>query len=149
MKRFPDLPPLWMLAFMGVAWGLARLIPVIHAASGVLQGAGIVLAGAGIALIGWSAFWFWRKKTTIEPHHTPGTLIIEGPYRLSRNPIYLGMVAILTGQVLWLGAVSPVILPPLLLLILTIRFAKPEEAALIATFGDEGQAYLSATRRWL
>lgn len=109
----------------------------------------MLIAVSGLVLIGWSAFWFWRKKTTIEPHHQPGTLIIEGPYRLSRNPIYLGMVAILVGQVIWLGALLPVLLPPALLWILTERFAKREETALIAAFGDEAHTYLAATRRWL
>ncbi len=149
MKGFPDLPPLWLLAFMALAWLLARFVPLVGVQSTLLQLAGMALSAAGFALIGWSALWFWRKKTTIEPHHAPGTLIVEGPYRIGRNPIYLGMIAILTGQVLWLGALSPVILPPILLLILTARFAKPEEAGLIAAFGQEGRDYLSRTRRWI
>lgn len=149
MKGFPDLPPLWMLAFMGVAWALARFAPIGVVPSGALQVAGTGVAVAGLGLIFWSAWWFWRKKTTIEPHHAPGTLIVEGPYRLSRNPIYLGMVGILTGQVIWFGALSGVVLPLLLLWVLTARFAKPEEAALLEAFGEEGRAYLVATRRWL
>ncbi|GAB5445713.1 methyltransferase family protein [Gymnodinialimonas sp.] len=149
MKGFPDLPPLWLLAFMGLAWAMARLVPILTVRAGALQTIGTLVAIAGVGLIFWSAWWFWRKKTTIEPHHTPGTLIIEGPYRLSRNPIYLGMIVILTGQVLWLGALSPALLPPLFLLVLTTRFAKPEEAALLAAFGEEGRAYLAATRRWV
>lgn len=149
MKGFPDLPPLWLLAFMAVAWAMARLVPISVVTSNAVQVAGMGVAVAGLGLIFWSAWWFWRKKTTIEPHHSPGTLIVEGPYRLGRNPIYLGMVGILTGQVIWLGALSPVVLPPLLLWVLTARFAKPEEAALVAVFGEEGRAYLAATRRWL
>lgn len=149
MKGFPDLPPLWLLAFMGLAWAMARFVPLLQVQSGALQAVGIGVATAGFALIVWSAFWFWRKKTTIEPHHAPETLIVEGPYRLSRNPIYLGMLVILTGQVIWQGALSAVILPPILLVILTKRFAKPEESALITAFADEGRAYLAATRRWL
>lgn len=149
MKGFPDLPPLWLLAFMAIAWAMARYVPVITLAAGPVQMLGSLIAIAGVAIIGWSAFWFWRKRTTIEPHHTPRTLIIEGPYRLSRNPIYLAMVMILTGQVIWLGALSPVILPLVLLLILTSRFARPEEAALKAAFGEEAHRYLAATRRWI
>jgi protein-S-isoprenylcysteine O-methyltransferase Ste14 len=52
-------------------------------------------------------WWFWRKKTTIEPHHTPTALIVEGPYRLSRNPIYLALLALLAGYVLRLGSLGP------------------------------------------
>lgn len=114
-----------------------------------VQPIGIGVAVLGLCVIGWSAHWFWRKKTTIEPHHTPGTLIVEGPYRLSRNPIYLGMVLILAGQVIWQGALLPLILPPILLMVLTKRFAEPEEASLLDAFGEEGRAYLMATRRWI
>ncbi len=149
MKGFPDLPPLWLLAFMALAWAVARFVPGAAVVSVAFQGAGMALAIGGVALIAWSGFWFWRKKTTIEPHHAPGTLIVEGPYRLSRNPIYLGMVLILTGQVLWLGALPSLVLPPIFLIVLTHRFAKPEEAALIAAFGAEAHRYLAATRRWI
>lgn len=134
---------------MAAAWVMARVLPIVSFGSGPLRSLGAVVAVAGFALIAWSAFWFWRKRTTIEPHHAPGTLIVEGPYRLGRNPIYLGMVAILTGQVIWLGALSPVALPLLLLWVLTERFAKPEERAMLAAFGAEARAYLAATRRWL
>ena len=99
--------------------------------------------------IGWSAWWFWRKKTTIEPHHTPTALIVEGPYRLSRNPIYLALLVLLVGYVLRLGSLSPVLLPLLFFWVLTRRFIEPEEEALRRAFGDEAEAYLARTRRWL
>ncbi len=149
MKGFPDLPPLWLAAFMVAAWAMARYVPLLSVPSGGLRGIGIFVAVTGCALVAWSAWWFWRKGTTIEPHHTPGTLIVEGPYRLSRNPIYLGLLLILSGQVIWLGALAPVVLLPVYFMILTTRFAKPEEENLVRTFGAEGQAYLAATRRWI
>ncbi|MEX3014981.1 isoprenylcysteine carboxylmethyltransferase family protein [Gymnodinialimonas hymeniacidonis] len=149
MKGFPDLPPLWLLLFMGLAWLLARFLPLVSGVDPLMQRLGVLLACVGVLFVFWAALWFWKKKTTIEPHHTPGTLIVEGPYRLSRNPIYLGMVLILSGQVLWLGALSPAFLIPLILAVLTVRFAVPEERALLEAFGEEGQAYLKATRRWL
>ncbi|MEJ6395206.1 isoprenylcysteine carboxylmethyltransferase family protein [Gymnodinialimonas sp. 2305UL16-5] len=149
MKGFPDLPPLWLLAFMALAWLLARFLPLASVESSALRLAGIVLACAAIALIGWSAWWFWRKRTTIEPHHVPGTLIVEGPYRISRNPIYLAFIGILAAQVIWLGAVSAIVTLPALVWVLTERFAKPEERALIQAFGAEADAYLSATGRWV
>ncbi len=149
MKGFPDLPPLWLLLFMALAWGLARFAPLAETVDPLLQRFGMMMAGLGVAFIFWAAAWFWKKKTTIEPHHAPGTLIVEGPYRLSRNPIYLGMLLILFGQIMWLSALTPAILLPFFYTILTIRFAIPEEIALADTFGDEGVAYLEATRRWI
>ncbi|KPQ13581.1 MAG: putative protein-S-isoprenylcysteine methyltransferase [Rhodobacteraceae bacterium HLUCCO18] len=149
LKGFPDLPPVWLAGFMVVAWVLDRGLPLVEAFGPLYRVLGIVLMLAALGLIGWSAWWFWRKKTTIEPHHTPSALIVEGPYRLSRNPIYLGLLALLTGYVLWLGSLAPVILPFAFYRVLTRRFIEPEEAGLRRLFGAEAHAYLERTRRWL
>ena len=149
MKGFPDLPPIWLAGFCVLAWALARFLPILYLGGPGLQAIGAALSLLGLGLIFWSGLWFARKKTTIEPHHAPSVLIIEGPYRLSRNPIYLGMVAILAGVVLWQGAVSGVILPGVFVSVLTLRFIEPEEAGLRSAFGAEAEAYLTRTRRWL
>ena len=149
MKGFPDLPPIWLAGFCVIAWLLASELPLVMAFGPLFWGAGLILILAGLAVIVWSALWFQRKKTTIEPHHVPKALIVEGPFALSRNPIYLGMVAILTGYVLWLGALSTVLLPGLFISVLTVRFIKPEEERLIEAFGLEARRYIQATRRWL
>lgn len=149
MKGFPDLPPIWLAGFCALAWFLARYLPLVTAFGPVFQGLGALLIGAGLVAIAWSALWFWRKKTTIEPHHDPSVLIVEGPYRFSRNPIYLGLLVILTGYVLWLGALSPVPLPVLFFAVLTRRFVEPEEDRLRQAFGAEAQRYLNGTRRWM
>ena len=149
MKHFPDLPPVWLVLGIAVAWVLARYIPLVRVVGPVGQGVGVLLVVAGILLILWAALWFWRKKTTIEPHDTPTVLIVEGPYRISRNPIYLGMLAVLVGVVLWLGAISALPVPFAFAAVLTRRFILPEEAALRRSFGAQANAYLAATRRWV
>lgn len=149
LKGFPDWPPIWFAGFCAAAWLLARELPLTVAFGPVFWGLGLLLAGAGLGLIGWSALWFWKKRTPIEPHHDPKALIVEGPYRISRNPIYLGLLAMLTGYVLWLGVLSPVLLPWLFLWVLERRFVAPEEERLIAAFGLEARRYLQQTRRWL
>jgi protein-S-isoprenylcysteine O-methyltransferase Ste14 len=107
LKGFPDLPPVWLLGFMAAAWAIDRGLPLVEAFGPVYRVAGGLLMLAALGLIAWSALWFWRKKTTIEPHHTPTALIVEGPYRLSRNPIYLALLALLAGYVLRLGSLAP------------------------------------------
>lgn len=149
LKGFPDLPPLWLFGFMVAAWTLDRGLPLVEAFGPLYRWTGGAIMLGALGLIGWSAFWFWRKKTTIEPHHTPTTLIVEGPYRLSRNPIYLGLLLLLVGYVLRLGALSPVLLPILFFWVLTRRFIEPEEEGLRRLFGAEAEKYLSRTRRWL
>ncbi|TDT77328.1 protein-S-isoprenylcysteine O-methyltransferase Ste14 [Litoreibacter halocynthiae] len=148
MKNFPDLPPIWLLLFMGVNWVAARFLPwrVDAPLLEVVSWGGIAI---GLVLIAWSAVWFWLRKTTIEPHHTPQNLIVEGPYQLSRNPIYVGMAIILAAAVVGRGQVLCLILIPLFVMIINKRFIVPEEASLRAVFGAEAETYMQATRRWL
>jgi len=149
MKGFPDLPPIWFAGFCIAAWFLAWQLPLVMAFGPVFRLTGLALIAAGLGVIAWSALWFFKKKTTIEPHHDPSVLITEGPFRFSRNPIYLAMVAMLTGFVLWLGALSAVLLPGLFISVLSIRFILPEEARLVEAFGPEAKRYMQVTRRWL
>jgi len=149
LKGFPDLPPIWLTLFLAMAWLLATYLPLVTAFGPGLQALGWLLIAAACVLVAWAGFWFWRKRTTIEPHHVPDTLIVEGPYKLSRNPIYLAMLAILIGYIATTGALSPVLLPLLFVRVFEKRFVEPEEAALRDAFGAEAERYLSRTRRWV
>lgn len=149
MKGFPDLPPLWLAGFCILAWFMARELPIAFFGGPQLQMIGGVLSLMGLVIIAWAALSFRQARTTIEPHDDPTALITSGPFRLSRNPIYLAMVAILAGLVLWYGAVSAVILPGLFAAVLSLRFILPEEDRLRARFGPEAEAFFARTRRWL
>jgi protein-S-isoprenylcysteine O-methyltransferase Ste14 len=148
LRGFPDLPPIWLGGFLAAAWALDRGLPLVQAFGPLLRAAGVVLMLGAAGLILWSALWFWRKRTTIEPHHPPTALIVEGPYRLSRNPIYLALLGILTGYVMVLGTLGPALLPVAFAHVLTRRFIAPEEKTLRRIFGAEAEAYLARTRRW-
>ena len=149
MKNFPDLPPVWTLATMVFSWVLAQLLPLLAINSVGLQWLGLLWIGLALLLILWSALWFRRKKTTIEPHHTPTALIVEGPYRLSRNPIYLAMVVASLGFALWCGALSSFLPVAALAFLLQHKFVLPEEAGLIREFGAEAEEYIAKTKRWV
>lgn len=109
----------------------------------------MVLLLAALGIIAWAAFWFFRKKTPIEPHHTPKTLIVEGPFRLTRNPIYLALVLLTLASAIGHGSVFGLVAAAALWWVLDRRFAAPEEALLLATFGAEAQEYLARSKRWL
>lgn len=144
MRGFPDLPPVWFAGAAAGSWLLARFLPIWR----FPEGFGQVFILLGLVLIGWAVFWFRRKKTPIEPGHVPRALIIEGPYRINRNPIYTGLGLVLAGFAIGLGAVSA-LLPALVFpWIVTRRFVLSEEAALRAAFGAEAEVYLARTRRW-
>lgn len=149
MKGFPDLPPIWWAGSIAIIYLAQWALPGWHIDEGWRDLPSRIVFYAALAIIGWSAVWFWRKKTPIEPHHTPKTLIVEGPYRLSRNPIYLALVMLTVSSAIGKGSIIGLLCAAVLWMILDRRFAAREEALLVDTFGEEAEAYLSQTRRWL
>lgn len=125
------------------------ILPEIHFQFGFLNILSWLFFVGAIGLIVWSALWFFMKRTPIEPHHTPKTLIVEGPYRLSRNPIYLGLVIITLGSALGHGSIFGIASAALLWRILDARFVATEEAVLGETFGEEATKFFDQTRRWI
>ena len=147
MRGFPDLPPIWTAAFAVAAIGLSNIMPILRIPR--IEPLVWFLVCAGFGLIVWSAYFFLRKKTPIEPHHTPTSLIVEGPYRFTRNPIYLGFFLGLLGVALWSGGLSGLLVVLIFPVIITHRFIKGEEAALRAQFAEDADLYFSKTSRWL
>jgi protein-S-isoprenylcysteine O-methyltransferase Ste14 len=92
---------------------------------------------------------FRRADTTIKPFQESSALITSGPFRLSRNPMYVSMTSVLLGVALLLGSLSPFLVLPLLMVLIQRRFIVPEESMLAATFGDAYAAYVRGVRRWL
>ncbi|MEO8530085.1 MAG: isoprenylcysteine carboxylmethyltransferase family protein [Deltaproteobacteria bacterium] len=146
LKGFPDLPPIWAFGALIASWGLARILPLMHLRSSLWVG--LVFVVLGLALIVWAAWFFFEKATPIMPREEPKHLLIEGPFRINRNPIYSGMLLILVGCAIWFGAFSawlPVLAFPF---VITARFIVGEEAGLRAAFPGEAEAYLRESRRW-
>ena len=92
MRGFPDLPPIWWLGSIAAIYLFKFLAPGLHPDIWWLDALSWLVLFAAACIIGWSAWYFFANRTPIEPHHTPKSLIISGPYRVSRNPIYLALV---------------------------------------------------------
>ena len=147
-RDFPDLPPVWMLGHGALAWVLAETVPLMRFGGSAPRAIGAVVALSGVALAVWAALWFARRRTTIEPREEPTALIVEGPFRLNRNPIYTGMTLVLAGWALWLGALSSVLAILPFPLLIDRRFVRGEEEALRHAFGARADAYITGSRRW-
>ncbi len=148
MKNFPDLPPIWTILAVLITIALDRFFPDFSVDFQYRWFATVIMALGG-GLIIWSALWFFRKKTTIEPHHMATTLLVEGPYKVSRNPIYLGMVVISFGVMVYVGNLLGLIPTICLGIILHKRFVIPEENGLLQVFGIEAETYINKTKRWV
>ena len=149
MKGFPDLPPIWWASSIAGIYLGRWLFPGLHYESGFLEGLSVAVLIGALAIIAWSAVWFWKKRTPIEPYHTPKSLIVEGPYRLSRNPIYLALVMLTLASAFGNGSIIGIVLAVILWRIFDRRFAAVEEAMLVETFGDGARDYIARSRRWI
>jgi len=144
--RHLDWPPVWLGAFMVLAW----LLGAIWAPLGEWPArAGYLVIAAGVALMLWAAVGFRRARTTIVPREAPSALVEGGPYRFSRNPIYLADLVILAGWALATGQPAGLVLLWPLAAVLERRFILPEEAMLDRHLGAPYRAYRLRVGRWL
>ena len=144
LLRHIDLPPVWFAVFAVAIEGWSRAVSILPA-PGWLEVVGWAVMAAGLALAGWAAFFFLTLRTPIEPRHTPRVLITAGPYRISRNPIYRGLILCLTGFALMRPELTGLLLVPAYGWLLVRRFALPEQAVLADRFGPEFEAWRRRT----
>jgi protein-S-isoprenylcysteine O-methyltransferase Ste14 len=143
-------PPIaWALAFVA---GLAvdRLYPLRWIpATWPNVWLGVMVFGAGFALAIWAIVTFRRAGTRVESTEPTMAIVTQGPYRFTRNPIYLGMFLGQTG--LAIGFDNPWILAMLIPFYLVLRYGvvAREEAYLERKFGYVYSDYESRVRRWL
>ncbi|MEM7058385.1 MAG: isoprenylcysteine carboxylmethyltransferase family protein [Pseudomonadota bacterium] len=144
--RWINLPPVWLFAFMGLAWWIAQFYAPLG--DGLLW-VGRALIGASLLLIIWAALAFHRARTTIIPHLEPNALVETGPYRYSRNPIYVADLAILAGWCISLGNPFALgLLFPFYAVLLGF-FIRPEEERLKTHLGQHYVDYCARVRRWI
>ena len=144
-------PPLVALGCGALMWFASSLVasfamPDVIRVSVALT---LVLVGIGLDLTGLIAFL--RAKTTINPLKpaVTATLVTTGLYRVTRNPMYLGMLLVLFGWAVFLSNLAALLIAPLFALYITRFQIIPEERVLAEKFGAAFMAYQSQVRRWL
>lgn len=142
----------WMPPRFFLLYGLAGV--ALHFALGGPRlvrlpwlGAAVFTAGLGGML--WAVRCFADAGTTIKPFERTHVLVASGPYRWSRNPMYLGMVGMLVGAALALGTPGPWLAAAALAATLQLGFIRHEERALAASLGEPYARYRAEVRRWL
>ena len=111
--------------------------------------AGALLFAAGVAVAVGGQVLFRKAHTTTVPGRTSSRLITSGPYRFSRNPMYVGLVLAYLGEAGMLQQVWPVILLPFVVAYLNWIVIPVEEARLRDAFGTVYDRYRASVRRWL
>ena len=112
-------------------------------------GGGIIMVLAGFSLMMWSWGLFKKRDVAICPKAKTTSMITDGPYRFTRNPMYLGMVLILAGLALCMGTLPFYLSATTFFLIINFVFCPYEESKLLKSFRTDYMQYLSRVRRWI
>lgn len=135
---------LWLEAAVYRVW----LVEDVRTPTELLAlGGALVVIGVALAL--WGAAAFRRAHTTILPYQRASSLVVAGPYRFTRNPMYTGMVLAHIGGSLALNAGWPLLLLPVALVLLWVLVIRGEERLMRETFGAAYDDYCRRVRRWL
>ncbi len=132
-----------MLAIVGVAHQLVADLPM------QARWAGLVPLVAGLAIATWAIVHQFRRGMNPEIHKPTPSLIVDGPYAVSRNPIYLGFVAASVGLAWFMGWWLIVVGAPAMVWGLRRFIIDVEERALASQFQDAYEQYRQRVRRWL
>jgi protein-S-isoprenylcysteine O-methyltransferase Ste14 len=147
------IPPPLVAATLagGMVAAALWLPPVLPLPHGVRLGGALALAGVGACFDVAGLLAFNKAKTTVNPLRPDRAtqVVSTGVYRITRNPMYLGMVLILLGLALYLASPWAVLGPLGFVAFITRYQIQPEERVLTAHFGAPYTAYCAQVRRWL
>jgi protein-S-isoprenylcysteine O-methyltransferase Ste14 len=148
--RYPP-PLLFVLSFavgslLHHAWPLPLVAPAARGTTGIV-GWFLVAVGTTLALSG--VLTFRRVGTALRPDRPAARLVTHGPFRISRNPMYLGLSVVYAGVILLMNSWWLVLFLPLVLALLHVTVIRREETYLAATFGSQYRDYCRRVRRWL
>jgi len=148
MLKIP--PPVWALVYVLFAVAISWWLDWPKMPGFPLPPLGIALVTVPWILPVWAIIMFRRADTEINPTSpTNRELITLGPYRFTRNPMYLGLVIVTLGIAVWVGA-WPMFLAPIAIFVTANRVHIPyEEAKMRRQFGATYDGYVGRVRRWV
>jgi protein-S-isoprenylcysteine O-methyltransferase Ste14 len=149
MRLIDVKPPQLAWLLLAVGGGVHFLLPPRHRDAIACPLCGGVLIAAGFLLMIWAWRLFQQQHTPIRPTDRAVTLVTAGPFRLSRNPMYLGITLMLLGISLVAGSPALLIAPIGFLVLMSAVFIPFEENRLREAFGETYERYIRDVRRWL
>ncbi len=140
-----------MLLAAALMWELHRRLPLAQWIAAPWNRLGVLPGALGIAIDAAALMSFRRARTSINPMvpSKATRLVTDGVFRMSRNPMYLGLLLLLIGWALWLGSASVWLVPPAFAGVITFAQIRPEERALGQLFGAQYLAYRRGVARWI
>ena len=143
------LPPLLYAVPLLLLWLVDRAQPLTIPGRPAITWAGWLLVAAGVGISGWGVLTLRRHHTTVVPHHAVSTIVTTGPYRFSRNPMYVGMTVVYVAVSLLMGSWWPLFAVPLIVVAVNRLVIAREETYLRRRFGAAYEDFCRRVRRWL
>jgi protein-S-isoprenylcysteine O-methyltransferase Ste14 len=142
-------PPLIFAAGLVTGFLIQRVFPIPLLPGAPAPAMGVSLIGAVIILAAWAFRTMLRAGTHVDPYKPTTRLVSDGPFRFTRNPLYLSLTLIYLGVALLFNALWPILLLPFVLLVLRRGVIDREERYLERKFGEEYIRYKNRVRRWI
>lgn len=149
-QRSPfDIPPLYFALALLSMYLLHRWLPIVDMIDPPLSWLGWVMIALGVGLAVWAERLFSHAGTGVRPFTPSTALVAKGPYRFTRNPMYLGMMLVLAGGFFLAGSLGSLLIIPLFFSRIHTHFVLLEEEHMAEHFGKAYEDFKSRTRRWL
>jgi protein-S-isoprenylcysteine O-methyltransferase Ste14 len=145
-------PPFLFLGALAIGCLLSLVLPIgpgLGSANRIALAAGLAFVLVGFALAAWSARAFQLAGTSVVPGEPSTALVISGPYKITRNPIYIGFILVYFGLAIILTSMWVLVLLIPVLIILQRGVVEREEAYLEREFGAAYRKYKAQVPRWL
>ena len=142
-------PPVLYVLPLLLAGLLQSIVPFPSLPQGIARGVAVLLGAIGMLLCIWSIGLFRRSKTSLVPVKPSAALVLSGPYQLTRNPMYLGLLCLYLAAAFWLNLIWALLLAPIVIAIVQRMVIEKEERYLERHFGEAYRQYKAQVRRWI
>jgi protein-S-isoprenylcysteine O-methyltransferase Ste14 len=147
IPRIP--PPVYFLAAVILMILLNLFVPIGRWLHYPWRYFGIIIIALGFSLSLGSGIFFRKLGTNPRPGSKANLIVTKGPFKFTRNPMYLGLITMLIGISILLGTFAPLVAIPIVFIILHTQFVLREEKWMEEWFGESYLEYKSKTPRWL
>ena len=142
-------PPVYLAVALLLEWALHRWLPITHWLEWTWRWLGLAVILAGVASAVSARMRFVKHGTAVRPFTPSSALVTDGPFRYTRNPMYWGMLLVLTGEALLFGSLGPFLVVPAFWCFLNFLFVRKEEECMRIQFGKTYEEYCMRVRRWI
>ena len=149
MKSKKIMPPTWLLIAIVTMLTLHFLFPVVWIIPPLWNLFGLIFLVLGMVMNLIADKAFHQVDTTVKPFEESSALVTNGIFRISRNPMYLGFVLILTGIAVLVRSLSPYLVIFAFAILIDRIYIRAEEQMMAEKFGAKWESYKATTRCWI